>query len=149
MFSDDSPWSLERFNKAKVGEASREGVLYFEVPSNYDPNAAPEGKQIFMTGSFCPANPDMSKEEIAAWANTGEEILFKAFPELEGAIEDKDLYTTRDVSNLTRDSVRSPGKAEKPSAWDRSWASAVPPSLRSRLQSAASISWEPTPVAPE
>jgi len=105
VFSDDSPWSLERFNKAKVGEASREGVLYFEVPSNYDPNAAPEGKQILMTGSFCPANPRMSEEEIAAWAGTGEEILFKAFPELEGAIEDKDLYTPRDVSNLTRDSV--------------------------------------------
>jgi len=105
VFSDDSPWSLDRFNKAKVGEASKEGVLYFEVPSNYDPNAAPEGKQIFMTGSFCPANPHMSKEEVESWANAGEETLFKAFPELEGAIEDKHLYTTRHVSNLTRDSV--------------------------------------------
>jgi prolycopene isomerase len=105
VFSNDSPWSLERFNKAKVGEASREGVLYFEVPSNYDPTAAPEGKQVILTGSFCPANPAMSKEEIKAWADAGEEILFKAFPELEEAIEDKDPYTTRDVSNLTRDSV--------------------------------------------
>jgi prolycopene isomerase len=105
VFSDDSPWSLERFNRAKEGEASREGVLYFEVPSNYDPTAAPEGKQVFMTGSFCPANPKMSKEEINAWANAGEEILFKAFPELEGAIEDKSRYTTSDVSNLTRDST--------------------------------------------
>ncbi len=88
-----------------VGEASKEGVVYFEVPSNYDPNAAPEGKQVILTGSFCPANPDMSKEEIKAWADAGEEILFKAFPEMEAAIEDKDPYTTRDVSNLTRDSV--------------------------------------------
>ncbi len=83
VFSDDSPWSLERFIKAKVGEASREGVLYFEVPSNYDPNAAPEGKQIFMTGSFCPADPKLSKEDVQSWADAGEEILFKAFPELE------------------------------------------------------------------
>jgi phytoene dehydrogenase-like protein len=105
VFSDDSPWSLERFNKAKVGEASKEGVLYFEVPSNYDPNAAPEGKQIFMTGSYCPANPHMSREEVESWANAGEEVLFKAFPEFEGAIESKHLYTTRHVSNLTRDSV--------------------------------------------
>jgi prolycopene isomerase len=105
VFSDDSPWSLERFNKARAGEASKEGVVYFEVPSNYDPNAAPEGKQVILTGSFCPPSPDMSKEEIKAWANAGEEILFKAFPELEAAIEDKDLYTTRDVSNLTRDPV--------------------------------------------
>ena len=105
VFSDTSPWSLERFNKAKAGEASKEGVLYFEVPSNYDPSAAPEGKQVIMTGSFCPANPDMSAEEIKTWADAGEEILFSAFPELEGAIEEKDLYTTRHVSNLTRDSV--------------------------------------------
>jgi phytoene dehydrogenase-like protein len=105
LFSDDSPWSLERFNKARVGEASREGVVYFEVPSNYDPKAAPEGKQIFMTGSFCPADPNLSKEEYKAWANAGEETLFKAFPELEAVIEDKHLYTTRHVSNLTRDSV--------------------------------------------
>ena len=90
----------------------------------------------------------MSKEEIEAWANAGEEIFFKAFPELEGAIENKDLYTTRDVSNLTRDSY-SPAKVEKPSVWDSSWASAVPPSLRSRLRSAVSTSWDVTPVAPE
>mgnify|MGYP001159174583 CR=1 FL=1 len=41
VFSNDSPWNLERFNLAKEGKASREGVVYFEVPSNYDPNAAP------------------------------------------------------------------------------------------------------------
>ena len=29
----------------------------------------------------------------------------RAFPELEGAIEDKELYTPKDVSNLTRESV--------------------------------------------
>jgi prolycopene isomerase len=105
VFSNDSPWSLDRFLKAKGGEASREGVVYYEVPSNYDPNAAPKGKHVFMTGSYCPANPDMTKREIMDWAKAGEEIIFKAFPELEGAIEKKELYTTKDVSNLTRDSV--------------------------------------------
>ena len=105
VFSDESPWSLERFLKAKAGQASREGVVYYEVPSNYDPNAAPEGKHILMTGSFCPSNPDMTKKEIMDWANIGEEIIFKALPELEGAIEKKELYTTAHVSRLTRDSV--------------------------------------------
>lgn len=105
VFSNDSPWSLARFNKARVGKASREGVVYFEVPSNYDPTAAPEGKQVILSGSFCPANPDMSREEIEAWADAGEEKLFAALPEIATAIEDKDLYTTRDVSNMTRDSV--------------------------------------------
>ena len=43
-------------------------------------------------------HPDKTSGELGR-------LMFKAFPELEGAIEDKDLYTTRDVSNLTRDSV--------------------------------------------
>ncbi len=105
IFSDTSPWTLDRLNKAHAGEASREGVVYFEVPSNYDPTAAPPGKQIIMTGSFCPPSPQMSKDEIAAWAQAGEEIMFTVFPELEAAIEDKELYTPKDVSNLTRESV--------------------------------------------
>lgn len=105
VFSDDSPWSLERLAKAHAGQASREGVVYFEVPSNYDPTSAPPGKQLMITGSFCPPSPQLTQAEIAAWAEAGEEIIFKAFPELEAAIEDKDLYTPKDVSNLTRESV--------------------------------------------
>jgi phytoene dehydrogenase-like protein len=105
VFSNDSPWSRDRLDKAGKGQASREGVVYFEVPSNYDPTAAPPGKQIIITGSFCPPSPQMTSDEIAAWAKAGEEIIFRALPELEGAIEDKELYTPRDVSNLTRDSV--------------------------------------------
>jgi len=105
VFSDDSPWSRERLDQAHAGQASREGVLYFEVPSNYDPTAAPPGKQLLITGSFCPPSPQMTQEEIAAWSKAGEEILFKAMPNLEAAIEDKELYTPKDVSNLTRESV--------------------------------------------
>lgn len=105
VFSDDSPWSRERLDKAHAGQASREGVVYFEVPSNYDPTAAPPGKQLMITGSFCPPSPQMTQAEITAWARAGEEIIFKAFPKLERAIEDKELYTPKDVSNLTRESV--------------------------------------------
>jgi prolycopene isomerase len=105
IFSDQSPWTLERFKRACAGEASREGVLYYEVPSNYDPGAAPEGKQILLSGSFCPPDPDLPKEELLAWARVGEAALFGAFPDLERCIESKDFYTTRSVSNATRDSV--------------------------------------------
>jgi prolycopene isomerase len=105
IFSDESPWTLERFSQARAGEASRLGVLYFEVPSNYDPDAAPKGRQILMTGSFCPPSPDLSKAEIQAWAEAGEARLFGAFPDLEACIESKELYTTRSVSNATRDSA--------------------------------------------
>jgi len=105
IFSNQSPWSEERFERACRGAASREGVIYYEVPSNYDPGAAPEGKQILLSGSFCPPDPDLSKEELRAWADAGEAILFGAFPELESCIEAKDFYTTRSVSNATRDSA--------------------------------------------
>lgn len=105
IFSDESPWTLERFNRACAGEASRQGVLYYEVPSNYDPEGAPEGKQILITGSFCPPDPDLPSDEVRAWARAGEESLFAAFPKLEALIESKDFYTTRSVSNATRDSV--------------------------------------------
>lgn len=105
IFSDDTPWSLERFARARAGAASRRGVVYYEVPSNYDPEAAPPGKQIVLTGSFCPPSPDLSRDEIEAWAGVGEEILFDACPDLEAAIEDKELYTPRHVSSLTRDSA--------------------------------------------
>lgn len=105
LISQDSPWSLERFNKAKRGEASKEGVVYFEIPSNYDPVCTPKGKHIVLTGAFAPASPDMSKEELMSWVNAGEELMFKAFPQMESLIEEKDLYTTKDVSNLTREAT--------------------------------------------
>lgn len=105
VFSDTSPWTLDRLEQAHAGKASREGVVYFEVPSNYDPAAAPAGKQLVMTGSFCPPSPQMTRAEIAAWAKAGEDIIFKAFPGLESAIEEKELYTPKDVSNLTRESA--------------------------------------------
>jgi phytoene dehydrogenase-like protein len=105
VFSDTSPWNTKRLAEACRGEGSREGVLYYEVPSNYDPNAAPDGKSILMTGSFCPPDPNLSKEEQEAWARAGEEALFGAFPELESCIESKDFYNTRSVSNATRDQV--------------------------------------------
>jgi len=105
VFSDDGPWTQKRLDEAAAGKGSREGVLYFEVPSNYDPNAAPEGKQMLMTGCFCPPDPDLSKEELQAWASAGEEAAFGVFPELEAAIENKDFYTTRNVSSAARDSA--------------------------------------------
>ena len=148
IFSNESPWSLDRFLKAKAGQASREGVVYYEVPTNYDPKAAPEGKHILMTGSYCPANPDMTKKEIMAWAKAGEEIIFQAIPELEGAIERRELYTTKDVSNLTRDSV-VPGHGGKRSASGRSSGNAVRTSPRSGRRYKGCSTWAVTRAARE
>ena len=104
-FSTTSPWSTARLKAADAGQASREGVFYYEAPNIYDPNAAPTGKQVILTGSFCPPDPHMSKESIKAWADAGEEIFFGLFPQARDLIEEKDLYTTKSVSNATRDAT--------------------------------------------
>ena len=105
IFTKDSPWNLEKWLKAKAGELPKEVTVWYEVPSNYDPKAAPKGKQVLMTGFWCPADPQLSAREKKAWWDKGEEMLFKVFPDMPKYIEFKEGYSTRDVSNLTRDQV--------------------------------------------
>ncbi len=105
IFSDDTPWNMERFIKAKNNTIPRKGVIFFEVPDMYDPKAAPEGKQIVMTGYWCPADPNMTKTEKKKWIDMGEETMLKAFPEIADHIESKEMYSSTQVSRLTRDQV--------------------------------------------
>lgn len=105
IFSNDTPWSLEKWLRAKKEGPPPEITVWYEVPSNYDPNAAPKGKQMLMSGFWCPADPQMSEKQKKAWWARGEEMLLKVFPDLPSSIEFKEGYSTRDVSNLTRDQV--------------------------------------------
>ncbi len=105
LFSSTSPWTMERFAKAKVGEAEKTGVIFYEVPSNYDPDAAPEGKQVFLTSYWCPADPNTPQEEIDEWLEKNEALVLKAFPEMADCIENKDVFTSMSVSRATRDHV--------------------------------------------
>lgn len=105
IFSDETPWSMEKYLKAKAGEIPKSGVVFFEVPSNYDPNAAPEGKQMVMTGYWCPADPNMTDREKKAWMEKGEAVFLEVFPDLAKHIDAKESYTPAHVSKLTRDQV--------------------------------------------
>ncbi len=105
IFSSTSPWTSERFAKAKAGEAEKSGSILYEVPSNYDPDAAPEGKQVFLTCYWCPAEPNTPQEEIDEWYEKSESLVLKAFPEMADCIEDKEVFTAMDVSKMTRDHV--------------------------------------------
>ncbi len=105
IFSQDTPWSMERYLKAKDGQVPKEGVVFFEVPANYDPGAAPEGEQMVMTGYWCPADPKMTDREKKAWMEQGERVILDVFPELEKHIEYKESYTPAHVCSLTRDQV--------------------------------------------
>jgi phytoene dehydrogenase-like protein len=105
IFSTDSYWTMERFNKAAAGEMPKDTGILYEVPSNYDPDAAPKGKQIVLAAIWGPAEPQMTAKEKKLWWDKIDEIMFKVFPELPKHIESKEYYSARDVSVLTRDQV--------------------------------------------
>jgi len=105
IFSNDTPWNTERFLKAQAGHAPKEGVVFFEVPSNYDPAAAPPGKQIVLTGTWCPADPALTDREKRAWLDPGEAVMLEAYPDLKDHIEAKESYTPAHVARLSRDQV--------------------------------------------
>lgn len=105
LFSPKGAWTLDKWLKAKAGQVPDEMPVWYEVPSNYDPGAAPKGKQIVLTGFFGPEDPKLTEKDLKLWLDKGDEIMFKAFPELQAAIESKEYYSPHDVSVLTRDQV--------------------------------------------
>ena len=105
IFSDDSYWTLERFLEANEGNMPDDIAVLYEVPSNYDENAAPEGKQIVLAAVWGPAEGQATAKDMKPWWDKCDEIMFKVFPELPEHIEHKECYSIRDVSMLTRDRV--------------------------------------------
>jgi phytoene dehydrogenase-like protein len=105
IFSTDSYWTMERFEKAEGGDMPEDIAVLYEVPSNYDPNAAPEGTQVVLAAVWGPADPQMTAKEKKMWWDKTDEIMFKVFPDLPKYIEFKEYYSSREVSALTRDQV--------------------------------------------
>ncbi len=105
VFTRNSAWSLNKWLKAKAGQIPEEMTVWYEVPSNYDPKAAPAGKQIVLTGFLGPSDPKLTEKDLKPWLDKGEQVMFDAFPDLAGAIEAREYVTGREVSLLTRDSV--------------------------------------------
>jgi phytoene dehydrogenase-like protein len=105
LFTADTPMTMAKWTKAKTGAIPDEITIWYEVPSNYDPNGAPPGKQVILTGIWAPCDPKRTKKDHQPWWDKIDEMMFKVFPDLPGAIEWKEGYSSRDVSNLTRDQV--------------------------------------------
>ncbi len=105
IFSASSGWTMESFNKAAAGEMPKDIGILYEVPSNYDPDAAPKGKQIVLAASWGPADTQMTAKQNRMWWDKIDEIMFRVFPDLREHIEHKEYYSARDVSALTRDQV--------------------------------------------
>jgi len=105
VFSDETYWTVEKFNRAKSGQMPEDIAVLYEVPSNYDENAAPPGKQVVLAAVWGPSEGQPTTRDMKPWWDKCDEIMCKAFPDLTKYIERKEFYSTKDVSNLTRDRV--------------------------------------------
>jgi len=102
-FSDNSYLNTERSLKIGAGEFPDEFLIFNAIPSNFDPELAPPGKQCVLTSTLCPADPDMENNQ-AFWDKI-DESMDRIWPGFSECIEFKENYSTKHVSDLTRDQV--------------------------------------------
>ncbi len=105
IFSSDSYWTMEKINNAIAGRIPQDIAVLYEVPSNYDQNAAPPGKQIVLASVWGPTDGLAGAKEMKPWWDKCDEIMFKVFPQMQDHIERREPYSSREISALTREKV--------------------------------------------
>lgn len=105
IFSTESYWTVDKFKKAAAGQMPKDIAVLYEVPSNYDEDAAPAGKQVVLASVWGPSDGEATDDEMTPWWHKCEEIMCEVFPDLHEHIERKEYYSVKDVSVMTRDRV--------------------------------------------
>jgi phytoene dehydrogenase-like protein len=104
IWSDDSWWDIKEYMRIKNGGIPKDVTIAMIVPSNYDPDMAPPGKQVLVFGTNC--SPDTRDEAMLKMLNKRmEEQLAEIFPEIVPAIESKAYAGPREVAALSRDAA--------------------------------------------
>ena len=104
VWSDDAWWNLDRQDEVKKGKMPADLIITVLVPTNYDPEMGPPGKQLLVFGTPCSCNPQ-DKAIEALWRKTDQQMA-EIFPEIVPAVESKGPYTgPAHVSTLSRDQV--------------------------------------------
>lgn len=103
LFADDNVLDAARFNELKAGKLPRDLLTIVTVPSVFDPQLAPPGKQCAIVGTLCSA--DTKANNVTALWDRLDETMMRVWPEIRDAIEVKERYDVGNVSALTRDSV--------------------------------------------
>jgi len=103
QFSDDSWWDEDRYRRAEAGEWPEHPLLFFSVPSLYDPDLAPEDGQMLMAGTLCSPDPKSPMNQAAVELVDRE--MHTTFPEIDGHIVRKQAFTALHAANASRDSV--------------------------------------------
>ncbi|MBN1691517.1 MAG: NAD(P)/FAD-dependent oxidoreductase [Dehalococcoidia bacterium] len=102
-YSDDNYINKQRLADLEKGKAPDDLLVFMVVPSVFDPDLAPVGKQCVLASTLCPADAkypynDMLWKKLDATIN-------KIWPLVAKHTESKDFYSTGDVSSVSRDHV--------------------------------------------
>ncbi len=104
VWSDDAWWDLDRQDQVRKGKMPADLIITVLVPTNYDPEMGPPGKQLLIFGTPCSANPQ-DKTIEALWRKTDQQMA-EMFPEIVPVIESKGPYAgPLHVSAQSRDQV--------------------------------------------
>ncbi len=104
VWSDDAWWDMNRQDDVRRGNIPPDLIMTVVVPTNYDPDMGPAGKQLVIAGTPC--SPDPADKTIKSlWKKTDQQMA-EMFPEVVAAIESKGPYSgPAQVSSLSRDQV--------------------------------------------
>lgn len=103
IWADDTTVDLQRYLDMRNGKIGEEVIVFATVPSNWDPNMAPPGKQCVVAGTICSADP--GAREIPVIHERLDRMWDKLFPGFMDAVMYKELEGPLEVSQFTRDSV--------------------------------------------
>jgi prolycopene isomerase len=101
---DKSWWDTERYESARAGNWPDVPQLYWSTPSLWDPGLAPgDGSQVALIGTLSDPDPESPMSEDAI--NRVHETSLDAWPELGAHIVKREVFTTKSVSLMSRDSA--------------------------------------------
>jgi prolycopene isomerase len=102
--SEDSFLDIKRLEEIRMGKVPPVVSVYGVVPAHFDPDMAPEGKQMLLIGTWC--SPDPQAKEVKMLQKKVDEQFDRMFPEAVPYIESREGYVgPAEVSALSRDSV--------------------------------------------
>lgn len=95
-FASEDP--EERFKKIINGEVPDEIDFFIPVPSNYDPELAPKGKQLITAGTIVPKESFQENKDL--WIKNSMNTLEKIFPNLSDNLLWYDITTPIDLERM-------------------------------------------------
>ncbi|MCX6006325.1 MAG: FAD-dependent oxidoreductase, partial [Chloroflexi bacterium] len=102
-YSDDNYINKKRLADLESGKAPEDLLLFMVIPSVFDPDLAPAGKQCVLASTLCPADAKYPYNDML-WQKL-ENTVNKIWPLVAKHTESKNYYSTADVSAVSRDHV--------------------------------------------